>query len=89
MSQLIGIGDFGRGVGVRLVGVGIGIDVSIVLGSAASSGGTLAPRGQWVEVSISRGSLWLLIVTFSFRQRNELDWGFWADIESIAMLLFV
>ena len=32
---------------------------------------------------------WLLIVTLSFHHCSELIWKFWADIESIAMLLFV
>ena len=52
-------------------------------------GGALVVGRQRVEISISRGSLWFPIVAFSFRHRNELSWGFLADIESIAMLSFV
>ena len=91
MNRLIRVGDFDRGVWVRLVRirVGIGIGVGIVLRSAASSGGTLVVGRQGIEISISRGSLWFPIVAFSFRHRNELSWGFLADIESIAMLSFV
>ena len=91
-AGLIRVGDFDRGVWVRLVRirVGIGIGVGIVLRSAASSGGTLVVGRQGIEISISRGSLWFPIVAFSFpRHCNGLGWGFRADIESIAMLLFV
>eukprot|EP00956_Cyclotella_meneghiniana_P001142 scaffold1315_cov23-Cyclotella_meneghiniana.AAC.10 len=51
--------DRALGVGVRLVriGVGVGIGVGIVLKSTvSSSGGTLGPGGQWIEVWITSGS---------------------------------
>ena len=71
MSRLIGAGDFDRRVGIRLVsiGVGVGIGVGIVLRSAAGSGGTVAPGGQWIEVTITLRSI---AIAFCFRHRNEL-----------------